>query len=59
MEAPTTPQEIKTAYKALYTATANAMDAAQITADRALPFDWRPKRRTGKATTRRNAKRRA
>ena len=31
MDAPTTPQEVKTAYKALYTATANAMDAAQIT----------------------------
>lgn len=27
MDAPTTPQEIKAAYKALYTATANAMDA--------------------------------
>jgi hypothetical protein len=31
MDAPTTQAEIKAAYKRLYTATANAMDAAQIT----------------------------
>ena len=40
MDAPTTPQEIRAAYKALYTATANAMDAQrQLTSVRAMSKD--------------------
>jgi glycine/D-amino acid oxidase-like deaminating enzyme len=40
MNAPTTSQEIKSAYKALYTATANAMDAQRtVNASRAALKD--------------------